>query len=326
MHRIVEAGVRVVLACGALACGAAFGQAYPVKPITFIAPYAAGGTGELLGRLMAAEMSKTLGQNIVVELKPGAGGNIGAEYVAGQRNDGYTILFGATSLATNISLMKSATFDPRKSLVPVAGVGAIPTLAVVSAESPHRSMADIVAAAKKQPGAVTFGTSGPGTGSHLAGEFFKVAANIDMTAVHYKSTGVAYPDLIGNRVTILFDVMGGSALNQVRGGKVRPVGITSLKRSPALPDVPTVAEQGYPGFQMVSWFGFFAPTGTPPDVIQKLAEATAQALATATVKERFVQIAAEPVPVPTADFARYFSDEVERWSKLVREGRVKAME
>ena len=305
-----------------LGSGAAAAQPYPTRPITIIVPYAPGGTGELLGRLMGQEMQKTLGQSMVVELRPGAGGNIGAEFAAKQaRNDGYTILFAASSLATSVSLMK-LNYDPRRDLTPVSGVGAIPNLAVVSADSAVRSMVDLVAAAKKDAGAVTFGSSGPGTGSHLAGEFFKVQAGIAMTHVPYKSTGVAYPDLIANRVAVLFDVMGGSALSQVKGGKVRAIGISSARRSASLPEVPTIAEQGFPGFEFVTWFGFFAPAGTSAEAIQRLEQATGRARETAEVKDRFVQIAAEPIPVGAAEFGRYFLADVDRWARLVRDGKV----
>lgn len=306
--------------------GTVFSQGFPNRPVTMIVPYAPGGTGEILGRQLGAKMSESLGQPVVIEMRPGAGGSIGAEYVARRsRNDGYTILFAASSLATSVSLMK-LPFDPRKDLAPVAGVAAIPNLAVVSAESSIKSIGDLVAVAKKDPRAITFGSSGPGTGSHLAGELFKSVAGVEMTHVPYKSTGTAYPDLISKRVSILFDVAGGSALAQVRGGKVRAIGISSTKRTSALPDVPTIAEQGFPGFEFVTWFGFFVPAGTPAGAIEGLEKATEAALQTQEVKDRMTQIAAEPIPVPTQAFNKYFLADVERWVKLVRDGKVKPIE
>lgn len=301
-------------------------QAYPNRPVRMIVPYAPGGSGELVGRQMGAKMAETLGQNVIIELRPGAGGNIGAEYVAKRAtNDGHTFLFAASSLATSVSLMKLG-FDPRKDLVPVAGVCAIPNLVVISADSPVKSIADLVAAAKKDPGAITFGSSGPGTGSHLAGELFKSMAGVSMTHVPYKGTGTAYPDLIASRISVMFDVAGGSALAQIQGGKVRAIGITSLRRTPSLPEVPTIAEQGYPGFEFMTWFGFFAPSGTPAEAIKRLERATDSALRTPEVRERFAQIAAEPIAVSTAEFGRYFLADVERWARLVREGTVKPLE
>jgi tripartite-type tricarboxylate transporter receptor subunit TctC len=206
--------------------------------------------------------------------------------------------------------------------MPVAGVGAIPNLLSVSASGPLRSLADLVQAARAAPGQLSFGSSGPGTGSHLAGELFRVVAGIDITHVPYKGTGTVYPDLIAGRISMVFDVMGGSAISQVQGGRVRALALSSLKRSPALPAVPTFDEQGFPGFQFVTWFGFFVPAGTPAPVIARLAEATRASLATPGVIERMKQIAAEPIPVETAGFARYFEADVERWAALVREGKI----
>ena len=300
--------------------GLARAQTYPTRPITMIVPYAAGGTGDVLGRIMAQKMSDSLGQNVLVELRPGAGGNIGAEYVAKQaRGDGYTFLLGSISLAINVSLMKLG-FDPRRELTTVAGLTAIPNLLVTGADGPYRTLADVVAAARRDPKALTFGSSGPGTGSHLAGELFQVMADVQLTHVPYKGSGAVYPDLIANRVNLLFDVMG-SALGQVKSGRVRPLAITSTHRSPALPNVPTIAES-YAGYELVTWFGFFAPASTPHEFINRLEQAAAQALAGEDVKERLAQLGAEPVPVTASEFAKYYATDVERWAKLVREGRI----
>jgi tripartite-type tricarboxylate transporter receptor subunit TctC len=314
--------------CGlalALAALPAWPQSYPAKPVTMIVPYAPGGTGEVLGRQLAQKMGEALGQNVIVELRPGAGGNIGAEYVAKvARADGYTILFGSQSLSTSVSLMKIA-YDPRRDLVPVAGVAAIPNLLIVSAESPHRSVADLVSAARRDPGALTYGSSGNATGSHLAGALLGTVANVSLTHVPYKGSGQVYPDLIGQRVTMLFDVMG-SALGHVKGGTVRPLGITSARRSSALPEVPTLAEQGFPGYQFATWFGFFAPAATPAEAVAKLEQATARALQTEDLKRRMEQVAAEPIPVPGPEFGKYYLADVERWARLVREGRITPIE
>ncbi len=296
-------------------------QGYPTRPVTMIVPYAPGGTAEVLGRPLAQEMSNALGRNIIVELRPGAGGNVGAEYVARvARADGYTFLFAASSLATSVSLMK-LPFDPRKDLAPVAGVAAIPNLVVTSAESPFKSLADVVKAARAKPNELTFGSSGLGTGSHLAGELFKDMAGVQLLHVPYKGSGAVYPDLIAQRITLLFDVMG-SAIGNVQGGRVRALATTSTRRAQALPDVPTVAEQGYPGYEFAVWFGFFARAGTPPEAMERLEQATAAALKAPAVRERLSQIGSEPVPVPGAEFGKYFNDDVERWARLVKEGKV----
>lgn len=296
-------------------------QGFPTRPVTMIVPYAPGGTGEVLGRALAQEMSSTLGRNVIVELRPGAGGNIGAEYVGKvAKPDGYTFLLAASSLATSVSLMK-LNFDPRTDLAPVAGIAAIPNLMVISAGSPLKSVGDVVKAARARPNELTFGSSGPGTGSHLAGELFKDVAGIQLTHVPYKGSGAVYPDLISQRVTLLFDVMG-SAVGQVQGGRVRALATTSKHRSQALPDVSTLAEQGFPNYEFVTWFGFFARTGTPPEALARLEQATATALQRPAVRERLSQIGSEPVPVPAGEFRKYFNDDVERWARLVKEGKV----
>jgi len=300
---------------------AAQADVYPAKPVTMVVPYAAGGSSDVLGRVLALKMGEALGQNVIIELKPGAGGNIGAEYVARQaRPDGYMFLFGASSLASNVSLMK-LPFDPKKDLLPLAGVTAIPNLMITAGDGPLKTFADFVAMARQAPGSVTYGSSGPGTGSHLAGELLSAGYGLSLTHVPYKGSGAVYPDLIAGRITVLFDAMG-SALGQVKGGKVRALAITSSKRSPAFPDVPTIAESGFPGYEMVTWFGFFAPAGTPREMIEKLNDATARALQSAEVRDRLQQSGAEAIPVGAGEFGKYFDADVERWSRLVKAGKI----
>jgi tripartite-type tricarboxylate transporter receptor subunit TctC len=300
-------------------------QEFPVRPVTMVVPYAAGGSADVLGRVIAQEMGKPLGQSVVVELKPGAGGNLGAEQVAkNSRNDGYTFLFASVSLSTSVSLTK-LNFDPRKDLVPVAGVATIPSLLVVSSDSPYKTLPDLVKAAKEKKGTVSFGSSGLATGSHLAGELLKAASGSDMLHVPYKGSGAVYPDLIAQRITYLIDVMG-SSIGQVQGGKVRALAITSAQRSKTLPNVPTVAEQGFPGFEFGTWFGFFAPTGTPADAVHKLETAALKALQTDAVKERLEAVGAQPLPGPGREFGKWYLQDVEKWAKLEREGRVQRVE
>jgi tripartite-type tricarboxylate transporter receptor subunit TctC len=303
----------------------AVAQEFPNRAVQMIVPYAAGGSADVLGRVIAQEMSKTLGQSVLPELKPGAGGNLGAEQVArNSRPDGYTFLFASVSLATSVSLSK-LNFDPRRDLVPVAGVASIPSLMVTATDGPYKSFKDLVAAAKDKKSQISFGSSGNATGSHLVGELLKAAAGIDMLHVPYKGSGAVYPDLIAGRISILTDVMG-SALGQVKGGKVRALAITSLQRSKSLPDVPTIAEQGYPGFEFGTWFGFFAPAATPPEVVKKLEGAVLQALNTEAVKERLDAAAAQLLPGPGQAFGKWYLGDVERWAKLVREGRIQPID
>jgi tripartite-type tricarboxylate transporter receptor subunit TctC len=313
------AGTVIFGAAGAMA------QGYPARPIVMIVPYAAGGSADVVGRLVGAEVQKTLGQNVILELKPGAGGNIGAEIVArNTKPDGYTILLGSLSLSSNPSLMK-LNFDPRKDLVAVAGIATLPNLMVTSAGGPIKSFKEALAAARQKPGELTFGSSGPGTSSHLTGELLKAAAGIDMTHVAYKGSGAVYPDLISGRVNFLFD-LAGSATGYIQGGKVRALATTSSKRSAALPDVPTIAESGFPGFEFGAYLAIFAPAGTPKEAIAALEGATAKALQAPTVKERLALMAAEPVPASAAGFQKYFNDDVERFARLVREGKIQPLQ
>jgi tripartite-type tricarboxylate transporter receptor subunit TctC len=321
----VQALTLLVAALAAIALPArAVAQAFPTRPITMIVPFAPGGSAEVLGREFAIEMAKLLGQAVVVELRPGAGGNIGAEYVAKQsRPDGYTLLLGSLSVSTNVSLMK-LNWDPRKDLIPVAGIATVPNLLVVSAESPFKTLAEMITAAKAKPGDLFFGSSGPGTSSHLAGELFQDRAGIKLTHVPYKGSGAVYPDIIGGRVTMLFD-LAGSAVGQVKGGKVKALATTARRRSPSMPDVPAIAET-FPGFDFGSWFAFLAPTATPKEVLSVLEQSVVKSMQTDRLKERLAQIAAEPVPVPGAEFAKFLAADVERYARLVREGKLDVLQ
>lgn len=319
MKRLLGLSLLLASAANAMA------QGFPSRPIVMIVPYAAGGSADVVGRLVGAEMSKTLGHNVILELRPGAGGNIGAEIVArNTKPDGYTILLGSLSLSSNPSLMK-LNFDPRKDLVAVAGIATLPNLMVTAAGSPYKSLKDAIAAARQKPGELTFGSSGPGTSSHLTGELLKAAAGIDMTHVPYKGSGAVYPDLMAGRVNFLFD-LAGSAMGYVQGGKVRALATTSSRRSQALPDVPTIAESGFPGFEFGAYLAIFAPAGTPRDAIAVLEDAVGKAIQMPTVKERLTLIAAEPVPVSSAGFQKYFNDDVERFARLVREGKIQPLQ
>lgn len=310
------------LAAASLAAsGAARAADFPQRPLTMILPYAPGGSADVLGRVLALEMQLDLGQNVIIDFKPGAGGNIGAEWVARQAaGDGYSMLFAASSLASSVSLNK-LNFDPRKDLRPVAGLAAIPSLMVVSADSPFRSVADVLKAARENPGAITYGSSGLGTGSHLAGELFAAQAGVTLTHVPYRGSGAVYPDLIAQRINLLFDVAGSSA-GQVKGGRVRALATTAASRSPVFPDVPTLSESGLPGYEFETWFGLFVPSAVPEPVRARIERAALAALKSKSFNEQLLKSAAVPVPASSAAFSRYFEQDVERWAKMVREGRL----
>ena len=314
-------GVAAVWVFGLPPAGA---QSFPSRPITMIVPYAAGGSADVVGRLVGAEMSKSLGENVVIELRPGAGGNIGAEVVArSTRPDGYTILLGSLSLSSNPSLMK-LNFDPRKDLVAVAGLATLPNLMVTSVAAPYKTFKEAIAAAQENPGKLTFGSSGLGTSSHLTGELLNALAGIQLLHVPYKGSGAVYPDLMARRIDFLFDLAGSSS-GYVQGGKVRALATTASRRSAALPDVPTIGET-FAGFEFGAYLAFFAPAGTPREIIAQLEAAAAKALQAPLVKERLAQMAAEPVPVSASGFQKYFDNDVERFARLVREGKIKPLQ
>jgi tripartite-type tricarboxylate transporter receptor subunit TctC len=260
-----------------------------------------------------------------VELRPGAGGNIGAEYVArSARADGYTILMASLSLATNVSLMK-LNFDPRKDLAAIGGITTFPNVLLVSSQDPARTLQDIVARARQEPGKLTFGSSGPGTSSHLAGELLSATASIQLVHVPYKGSGAVYPDLITRRVTMLFD-LAGSASGHIKGGQVKPLAMTGVRRASALPDVPTFAESGFSGFEFGAWLGLFAPNETPKEALARLEDAMLKSIQTPEMKNRLAQLGGEPIPARAAEFWKFFNDDVARYERLVREGKVKPIQ
>ena len=306
-------------------CNLASAANFPTRPLVMIIPYAAGGSADVLGRVIADEMGKVIGQTVLPELKPGAGGNIGAEYVARlAKPDGHTFLFASVSLSTSPSLAK-LNFDPTKDLKAVAGVASIPSLMLVSNDSPFKNLAEFVSAVKANRIQASFGSSGNNTGSHLVGELFKSASGIEMTHIPYKGSGAVYPDLIAGRITVLTDVMG-SSLPQAKGGMVRALAITSSKRSKLLPNVPTFAEQGYPGFEFGTWFGFFAPAAVPDEALKIVEKAVLQALKSDAVKDRLDAVAASPLPGPGSEFEKWYLTDVQRWAKLVKEGRLQKVD
>jgi len=308
----------------ALASAFACAQSFPTRPITMVVPYAPGGSADVVGRLVAAEMSKTLGQNVLIDMRPGAGGNIGAELVArNTRGDGYTILLGSLSLSSNVSLMK-LNFDPRKDLVAVAGLATFPNLMVTAIDSPFKNFKEAIAAARQNPGKLTFGSSGLGTSSHLAGELLNAASGIELLHVPYKGSGAVYPDLMARRIDFLFDLAGSSS-GYVQSGKVRGLATTGPRRSAALPDVPAIAEI-FPGFEFGAYLALFAPAGTPKDAIGQLEAAANKAIQAPQVKERLAQMAAEPVPYTASGFQKYYDEDVERFARLVREGKLKPLQ
>ncbi|HEX6635317.1 MAG TPA: tripartite tricarboxylate transporter substrate binding protein [Usitatibacter sp.] len=296
---------------------AAYAQPYPSKPIHFVVPYPAGGPLDTVARLLGQKVSESVHQPVVVENKPGAGGNIGADYVAKAAPDGYTILMGAVAThAINPTLYRNIPYDPVKDFAPVTEVAWTPNVLVVNPSLPVSNVKEFIAYAKAHPGELNFGSGSTGSAGHLAGELFKTMAGVQMVHVPYKGAGPAMQDLIGGQIQLMFDNLA-SSLGQVRAGKVRALAVTTAKRSTLAPDLPTIAESGLPGFDISTWFGIFAPGGTPQPVVQRLHDAFVAALHAPDVQATMKKMGAEPVGNTPEEFAAYIRAEARKYAKVI---------
>lgn len=309
----------VVLGAGLLGGTSALAQAYPTKPVTIIVPFAAGGTTDILARIIGQALTAELGQSVVVDNRAGAGGNIGGQAAAKAAPDGHTLFMGTVGThAINASLYKKMPFDPVKDFAPLTRVANVPNLLVANPAQPYKSVKDLIAYAKANPGKVNFGSSGNGSSIHLSGELFKSLAKVDMQHVPYKGSAPAVTDLLGNQIGIMFDNMP-SAIQHVRSGKLVPLAVTTAKRSPELPNVPTIAEAGVPGYEATSWFGMFAPAGTPAPVLAKLNAAIVKVLGQPDVKKKINEQGAEVYSETPEQFAAFIQAESVKWGKVVKE-------
>ena len=309
----------VVLGAGLLGGTSALAQAYPTKPVTIIVPFAAGGTTDILARIIGQALTAELGQSVVVDNRAGAGGNIGGQAAAKATPDGHTLFMGTVGThAINASLYKKMPFDPVKDFAPLTRVANVPNLLVANPAQPYKSVKDLIAYAKANPGKVNFGSSGNGSSIHLSGELFKSLAKVDMQHAPYKGSAPAVTDLLGNQIGIMFDNMP-SAIQHVRSGKLVPLAVTTAKRSPELPNVPTIAEAGVPGYEATSWFGMFAPAGTPAPVLAKLNAAIVKVLAQPDVKKKINEQGAEVYSETPEQFAAFIQAESVKWGKVVKE-------
>ncbi len=304
---------------GLLGSGAAMAQAYPSKPVTIVVPFAAGGTTDILARIIGQALTAELGQSVVVDNRAGAGGNFGGQAAAKAAPDGHTLFMGTVGThAINASLYKKMPFDPVKDFAPLTRVANVPNLLVANPAQPYKSVKDLIAYAKANPGKVNFGSSGNGSSIHLSGELFKSLAKVDMQHVPYKGSAPAVTDLLGNQIGIMFDNMP-SAIQHVHSGKLVPLAVTTAKRSPELPNVPAIAEAGVPGYEATSWFGMFAPAGTPAPVLAKLNAAIVKVLAQPDVKKKINEQGAEVYSETPEQFAAFIQAESVKWGKVVKE-------
>ncbi|MBO9355321.1 tripartite tricarboxylate transporter substrate binding protein [Bordetella petrii] len=303
------------------ACAGLAHAAYPERPITIISPFPAGGATDVLTRILAERMGKALGQTMIVENKAGAGTTIGAAYVARAEPDGYTLLMATNStLVTNRFLYKSLPYDP-DAYAPVGMVGIGPLILLSNDKHGFTSTADVVAHAKQHPGTLTFATFGPGTSSHLAGELFKQEAGIDLLHVPFKGATQALPALINGDVDLFFDMVA-TGMPQVAAGKLKVFGITSKTRLPTLPDLPTLAEQGYPAFDLTAWFSFVAPPGTPPEVLATLQQALTATLQDPQVRDKMLAMGIEPRSGTARELTEQIRNEQPIIEKLVQQARL----
>ena len=306
------------IALGALLAGSAFAQGYPAKPIRIVVPFAPGGATDLIARVVGQKLADSMGQQVTVENRLGASGMIGADHVAKSVPDGYTLLMASTAeIAINPSLYPKMSYDPAKDLAPVTLAGITPLILVVNPGSPAGSVAELVAHAKAKSGSMSYASAGNGSVQHLSGELLKMLTSIDMVHVPYKGAAPALSDLLGNQVGLFFSGMP-PAMPHVKSGKLRALAVTTPKRSPAAPDVPTMAEAGVAGFDISNWFGVFAPAGTPDDVLNKLNAEFVKALALPDVKERLSSQGAETVGNTRSEFAAFIKAEMVKYEKLIR--------
>jgi tripartite-type tricarboxylate transporter receptor subunit TctC len=314
------------LAAGALAAtGASAQSAWPAKPVRIVVPFAPGGTTDILARALAPELTKAFGQPFVVENRAGAGGNIGADIVAKSAPDGYTLLMGTVGThGINKSLYSKMPYDPQKDFAPVTLVAGVPNVMVVNTEKAAargwNSVADFVKYAKANPAKLNMASSGNGTSIHLAGELFKSMGGVFMTHFPYGGSGPALLGLLGGDMDVMFDNLP-SSMPHIKAGKLKPLAVTSSQRSAVLPDVPTVEQAGGPafkGFEASSWFGLLAPAGTPADIVNRVQQETAKALATPAMKERLLSQGAIPSGNTPAEFARLIDAEIRKWAPVVK--------
>jgi tripartite-type tricarboxylate transporter receptor subunit TctC len=307
-----------------LSATAAAAQTYPSKPVRLIVTYPPGGSSDLMGRVLGQKLSELWSQQVIIESKPGAAGSIGMEFAARQPADGYSFVIGNFGPVAVNPVLSKVPYDMQKDFLPVSMVCTGPNILVVNATaSPEKSVAELVATAKQSPGKINFGTSGPGSMSHLVGEMFKRSAAIDIVGVQYKGGVLAVQDLLGGQVQMIFsDAL--PVMAHIRSGKLRPIGITSKDRSPLSPDIATMAEQGFPDLVAVNWWGVFVPAGTPRPVVEKLNADLVKALADADLKKRYADLGVEPVSSTPEFLGEFVRSEAARYAKVIKEAGIKA--
>ncbi|UOK71593.1 Bug family tripartite tricarboxylate transporter substrate binding protein [Ancylobacter polymorphus] len=317
MKRTLFAAAIAALAVALAPAGPVAAQDFPTRPVTLVIPFAAGGSTDLVGRLIAERMAAELGQPVVVENKGGAGGNLGAAQVAKASPDGYTILMGTVAThALNPALYKKMPYDPVTSFAPVSLLVVVPNVLVVNPDFPAKTTEELIALLKKDPGKYSYASSGNGTPLHLSGELFKSMADVDMQHIPYQGAGPALVDVLSGQVPIMFDNLP-SSTSHIKSGKLRALGVTTAKRAPSFPDVPAIAE-AVPGYETYTWNAVFAPAGTPPDVVAKLNAAANKALADPKVQARLADFSAVSVGSTPEELGEHVKKEIAKWAPIVK--------
>lgn len=315
--------VSLSLSGAALAQSPVSSADWPSKSIRWVVPFPPGGAMDAIARTLGEKMSKTLGQPVVIENRAGAGGNIGADFVAKSPADGYTIMVTSIGMATNKPLYGKLSYDPIKDFTPISLLAVVPNVLVTNATQPNvKTVADVIAAARKAPGKLTYASAGNGTSIHLAGELFTSLTKTEMLHIPYKGSGPAVADLLGGQVNYMFDSVT-SASPHLKSGKLRALGVTTAKRSSALPNVPTLAEAGISGYDLSPWFAVFAPAGTPKPIVDKLNAVLIDAMKQPDVVARFEAIGAESVGSSADELVSHLARESVRWTKLITESGIR---
>jgi tripartite-type tricarboxylate transporter receptor subunit TctC len=319
LHR--RAAIGVLLACAITS--QAFAQAWPARPIKVVVPFPAGGGTDLFARTIAQKLSDTNKWTVIIDNKAGAGGNLGVDSVAKSAPDGYTLVLGQSSnLAINPTLYSKLPYDPVKDLAPVVLVASAPLVMVVAADSPYKTLADVIAASKPKPGSLTFGSPGNGTASHLAGEMVQKSAGVKFQHIPYKGASQALIDVMSGQVNLYVGSVP-TLIGHIKSGKLRAIAVTSARRVKELPQTPTVAESGFKGFEAVTWFGFLAPAGTPPAVIKTLNTEINKALADKEVAAKLESEGGDVMGGTSAQFAELLKKDITRWGQVVRDSGAK---
>ncbi len=304
------------------ACSMAAAQdTFPSKPVRIIVPFPAGGSTDIFARDLGQILVRQWGSSVIVDTRAGASGQIGSEMVAKSTPDGYTMLLTATHHVINPSLYKKLPYDTRTDFTSLALIATVPNALVVHPKFPAKSIADLIRMGREKPGSLSFASSGIGGANHLSGELFKSMTGIEMVHIPYKGAAPAMADLLGGQIPIMFDSLP-TVLPHVQSGKLRVLGVTSLKRAPSLPDVPTIDEAGVKGFEATAWFGLYGPAKLPPDVVSRISSNVNRALATAEMRERLAKQGAEPGTMSQKQFAAYVNAELDKWNKVVRRANV----